>query len=138
MVKMMLRGHFIGPNLTFPINGESYLISRVHRDGQGASKTHYRIWYSEPHPLRWSLLASSFFFSYWLQECDRHRFSSESAEQPLQRWRVGARDPLSHDSRSGTDRDYLSFAAQRCLSISERIADLPQSKHSQTVLAPHI
>src|SRR5437867_909196 len=43
-MKTVSQGHFVQRNLIFAGPGESYLIGRVHRDAQGASKTGYYVW----------------------------------------------------------------------------------------------
>src|SRR5215510_10856811 len=64
------QGHFVQGNLIFTGSGESYLIGRVHRDAQRASKTRYYVWKPDSRPLWRSVSASSFFDPHWTQEFD--------------------------------------------------------------------
>src|SRR5262245_43370005 len=59
-MKTVFQGHFVQRNLIFAGLGESYLIGRVHRDAQGASKTGYYVWKPDSHPLWRGVSASSF------------------------------------------------------------------------------
>ena len=124
-------------NLIFAGPGESYLIGRVHRDAQGASKTGYYVWKPDSHPLWRGVSAASFFDPHWTQECDCNRDTFDPTEQLLHRRGIVACHPLPDHSWSRTNRDNTVVATQWCLSVPERTADLPRPKHPQTFLASH-
>src|SRR2546430_5929770 len=136
-MKTVSQGHFVQGNLIFAGPGESYLIGRVHRDAQGASKTGYYVWKPDSHPLWRGVSASSFFDPHWTQECDCNRDTFDPTEQSLHHRRIAACHPLPNHSWSRTNRNNTVVATQWCLSVPERTADLPRPKHPQTFLASH-
>src|SRR6266498_478531 len=134
-MKTVSQGHFVQRNLIFAGPGESYLIGRVHRDAQGASKTGYYVWKPDSHPLWRGVSASSFFDPHWTQECDRNRDTFYPTEQSLHRRGIVTCHPLPNHSLSRTNRNNTVVATQWCLPVPERTADLPRPKHPQTFLA---
>src|SRR4029450_1128550 len=136
-MKTVSQGHFVQRNLIFVGSGESYLIGRVHRDAQGASKTGYYVWKPNSHRLWRGVSASSFFYPHWTQECDCNRDTLYPTEQSLHRRGIVACHPVPDHSWSRTNRDNTVVATQWCLSVPERTGDLPRPQHPQTFLASH-
>src|SRR4029453_17896241 len=136
-MKTVSQGHFVQRNLIFAGSGESYLIGRVHRDAQGASKTGDYVWKPDSHPLWRSVFVLSFFYPQLTQKCDFNRDTFYPTEHSLHRRGIVACHPLPDHSWSRTNRDNTVVATQWCFSLPERTADLPRPKHPQTFLASH-
>src|SRR6266568_5334752 len=133
-MKTASQDQFARRNLIFVVCGESYLIGRVHRNAQRASKIDHYLWKPDSYPLWRSLFASSFLDPHWTQERDCNRGTFCPTEQSLQHRGVIACNSLPDHSWFGTNRNHTAFATEWCLSVLERIADLPRPQHSQTFL----
>src|SRR5215467_2621242 len=131
------RADFARLSLTSLAFSESYLIGRVHCSAKRTPKTHYFLRQPKLDALRWHLSAAPFFDSHRFQKCSGNGRPFEPAQQSLQCGRVVAGDSLSHHPRPRTHRDHAVAATQWGLSISERIVDLSQSQHPQTIPAAH-
>src|SRR5215467_15255358 len=131
------RADFARLSLTSLAFSESYLIGRVHCSAKRTPKTHYFLRQPTLDALRWHLSAAPFFDSHRFQKCSGNGRPFEPAQQSLQCGRVVAGDSLSHHPRPRTHRDHAVAATQWGLSISERIVDLSQSQHPQTIPAAH-
>lgn len=125
---------FLGSNLTFGGSGESYLESRVHRSAKRTEKTRYCFRERKAYALWRRLLISSFPDSHRFQECSSNRHSFGPAQQSLQRRRVATGNPLSHDSRSGADRNHIPVTSQWRFPILEWAGDLSRCQYPAPLL----
>src|SRR2546427_6881580 len=118
-MKTVSQGHFVQRNLIFAGPGESYLIGRVHRDAQGASKTGYYVWKPDSHPLWRGVCSSSFFDPQSSQESDCNRETVFAIEQMLNLRGIAAYPPFPPYSlcQAPLDNTVLVIQLRLCVPV---------------------